>query len=59
MLQQNITNSFQQFAVAVTEDPPSRQRYSAFSGSDGAKGFQLQGTAANMLSNQLLIADKV
>jgi len=53
------TNSFQQIAVAATEDPPSRQRYSAFSGSGGAKGLQLQGTAANMLSNQLLTADKV
>jgi hypothetical protein len=53
------TNSFQQIAVAVTEDPPSRQRYSASSGSDGAKGIQLQGTIAIVLSNQLLTADKV
>jgi len=52
-------NSVQQIAVAITEDPPSRQPYSASSGSDGAKGLQLQGTAAIMLSNQLLTADKV
>jgi hypothetical protein len=52
------TNSFQQIAAAVTEDPPSLQRYSASSGSDGAKGLQLKGTAANMLSNQLLTVDK-
>jgi hypothetical protein len=53
------TNSFQQIAVAATEDSPSRQRNGAFSGSGGAKGLQLQGTAANMLSNQLLTADKL
>jgi len=53
------TNSVQQIVVAITEDPPSRQPYSASSGSDRAKGLQSQGPAANMLSNQLLTTDKV
>ena len=36
------TNSVQQIAIAITEDPSSRQPYSASSGSDEAKGLHLR-----------------
>jgi hypothetical protein len=43
------TKSFKQIAVVVTEDMPSRQRYSVSSGSDGAKRSPVTRNGSNYL----------
>jgi hypothetical protein len=43
------TKSFRQIAVVVTEDTPSRQRYSVSSGSDGTKRSPVTRNGSNYL----------